>query len=183
MSMREEADRAYGATATTRGSAVLTFVLRLLLLFACALVTTLALGGALLSRTPDAVVGSFIVNLLMLTAMVAAVRMFRPMLHDSDRAMALLGGLVALIVVHGVRRGARASGRAGAGPDRVRRRRRQCAVRSPREPAHRRADHGAGRGSAGVPHSCRRSRSCSRPARARRSPCARASGAISRTCG
>ena len=43
--------------------------------------------------------GSFIVNLLMLTAMVAAVRMFRPMLHDSDRAMALLGGLVALIVV------------------------------------------------------------------------------------
>ena len=72
MSMREEADRAYGATARTRGAAVLTFVLRLLLLFACALVTTLALGGALLSRTPDAVVGSFIVNLLMLTAMVAA---------------------------------------------------------------------------------------------------------------
>ena len=99
MSLREEADRAYGATATTRGSAVLTFVLRLLLLFACALVTTLALGGALLSRTPDALVGSFVVNLLMLTAMVAAVRMFRPLLHDSDRAMALLGGLVALIVV------------------------------------------------------------------------------------
>jgi len=99
MSPREDAERAYGATATTRGSAVLTFVLRLLLLFACALVTTLALGGALLSRTPDAIVGSFIVNLLMLTAMVAAVRMFRPMLHDSDRAMALLGGLVALIVV------------------------------------------------------------------------------------
>src|SRR5689334_21783164 len=99
MSLREEGDRAYDVTATTRGAAVLTFVLRLVLLFACAFVTTLALGGALLSRTPDAIVGSFVVNLLMLTAMVAAVRMFRPMLHDSDRAMALLGGLVALIVV------------------------------------------------------------------------------------
>ena len=99
MSVLEEADRSYGASATTRGSAVLAFVLRLLLLLACALVTTLALGGALLSRTPDAVVGAFIVNLLMLTAMVAAVRMFRPLLQDSDRAMALLGGLVALIVV------------------------------------------------------------------------------------
>jgi putative nucleotidyltransferase with HDIG domain len=99
MTAREEAERAYGASVTTRGSAALAFVLRLLLLFACALVTTLALGGSLVSRAPDVVVGSFIVNLLMLTAMVAALRMFRPMLHDSDRAMALLGGLVALIVV------------------------------------------------------------------------------------
>ena len=78
MSVLEEADRSYGASATTRGSAVLAFVLRLLLLLACALVTTLALGGSLLSRTPDSVVGAFIVNLLMLTAMVAAVRSSSP---------------------------------------------------------------------------------------------------------
>ena len=67
MSLREDADGAYGATATTRGSAVLAFVLRLLLLLACAFVTTLALGGAILSRTPDALVGSFVVNLLFVT--------------------------------------------------------------------------------------------------------------------
>jgi putative nucleotidyltransferase with HDIG domain len=99
MSDREGTEHTNGANETTRGSAVLAFLLRLLLLLACAFVTTLALGGALLSRTPDAVVGSFIVNLLMLTAMVAALRMFRPLLHDSDRAIALIGGLVALIVV------------------------------------------------------------------------------------
>ncbi|HET9796354.1 MAG TPA: HDIG domain-containing protein [Gemmatimonadaceae bacterium] len=97
--MRSRAELEGLGDGTTRGAAVLAFGLRTLLLLACALVTTLALGGALVSRPPDAIVGSFIVNLLMLAMMVAALRMFRPTLHDSGRAMALLGGLVALLVV------------------------------------------------------------------------------------
>src|SRR5688572_22248914 len=73
--------------------------MRLVLLAACAVLTTLSLGGATLTRTPDSIVGSFVLNLLLITMMVLSLRMFRPHIHDSGRALALLGGLVAFQVV------------------------------------------------------------------------------------
>lgn len=100
MNLREELERTTGPVEATRGVGLAgAFVMRFLLLFACTLLTTLALGGAILSRAPDSLVGSFVVNLLMLGTMVAALRIFRPNLHDSGRALALLGGLVAFLIV------------------------------------------------------------------------------------
>ena len=100
MNLREELERTTGAAEATGGVGLAgAFVMRMLLLFACALLTTLALGGAILSRAPDSLVGSFVVNLLMLGTMVAALRIFRPTIHDSGRALALLGGLVAFLIV------------------------------------------------------------------------------------
>jgi putative nucleotidyltransferase with HDIG domain len=100
VTLYDEIDRNTGSLelpqrANTAGA----IVMRLLLLLACAVLTTLALGGAILSRTPDAIVGSFVVNLLLITMMVMSLRMFRPTIHDSGRALALLGGLVAFQVV------------------------------------------------------------------------------------
>jgi putative nucleotidyltransferase with HDIG domain len=99
VSVRDELDRPNGMTEPSHGVTAGAFVMRLLLLLACAILTTLALGGPLSLRTPDAVVGSFVVNLLMIAMMAAALRIFRPTIHDSGRALALLGGLVALMVV------------------------------------------------------------------------------------
>jgi putative nucleotidyltransferase with HDIG domain len=99
VTLRDELDRTSGMTEATHDVTAGALVMRLVLLLACAVLTTLALGGPLLSRTPDAVIGSFVVNLLMIAMMAAALRIFRPTIHDSGRALALLGGLVALMVV------------------------------------------------------------------------------------
>ena len=100
MTLRDEIDRntnqmPVAPRAATAGA----FVARTLLLFACALLTTLSLGGPIVARTPDSIVGWFVVNRLMITMMVMSLRMFRPTIHDSGRALALLGGLVAVQVV------------------------------------------------------------------------------------
>jgi len=95
----DEIDRNTGSMEVTRASTAGALVMRMLLLVACAILTTLALGGPILSRTPDSIVGSFAVNLLLITMMVLALRIFRPTIHDSGRALALLGGLVAFQVV------------------------------------------------------------------------------------
>ena len=95
-----ELDRTTGTFEATRsGARVGELFMRLILLVACAVLTTLSLGGAPLDRTPDSIVGSFVLNLLLITMMVMSLRMFRPHIHDSGRALALLGGLVALQVV------------------------------------------------------------------------------------
>ncbi|PYP80238.1 MAG: hypothetical protein DMD35_05720 [Gemmatimonadetes bacterium] len=94
----DEIDRNTGSMPATRVSTAGAFMMRLLLLVACAVLTTLALGGPLLSRAPDSIVGSFVVNLLLITMMVMALRVVRPTIHDSGRALALLGGLVAFQV-------------------------------------------------------------------------------------
>ena len=100
MTLRDEIDRHTGQMqATRRVNSAGAFVMRLLLLLACAILTTLALGGPILSRPPDAIVGAFVVNVLLITMMVLALRIFRPTIHDSGRALALLGGLVAFQVV------------------------------------------------------------------------------------
>ena len=100
MTLRDEIDRHTGQMAATRPvNSAGAFVMRLLLLLACAVLTTLALGGPILSRAPDAIVGAFAVNVLLITMMVLALRIFRPTIHDSGRALALLGGLVAFQVV------------------------------------------------------------------------------------
>ncbi|MFL5619229.1 MAG: HDIG domain-containing metalloprotein [Gemmatimonadaceae bacterium] len=100
MTLHDEIDRHTGSLEVPRRENTAgAIVMRLLLLVACAVLTTLALGGPLLSRTPDSIVGSFVVNLLLITMMVMALRMFRPTIHDSGRALALLGGLVAFQVV------------------------------------------------------------------------------------
>ena len=100
MTLHDEIDRNTGSIEVPhRENTAGAIVMRLLLLVACAVLTTLALGGAILSRTPDSIVGSFVVNLLLITMMVMSLRMFRPTIHDSGRALALLGGLVALQVV------------------------------------------------------------------------------------
>jgi putative nucleotidyltransferase with HDIG domain len=100
VTLRDEIDRNTGAMEATRGVASAgAFFMRMLLLIACAVLTTLALGGPPLARTPDAIIGSFVVNLLLITMMVLSLRMFRPNIHDSGRALALLGGLVAFQVV------------------------------------------------------------------------------------
>ncbi|HEU4722543.1 MAG TPA: HDIG domain-containing protein [Gemmatimonadaceae bacterium] len=100
MTLRDEIDRNTGTMEATRGVASASaFFMRMLLLVACAVLTTLALGGPPLARTPDAIIGSFVVNLLLITMMVLSLRMFRPNIHDSGRALALLGGLVAVQVV------------------------------------------------------------------------------------
>ena len=100
MTAPTELDRTTGTFEATRGrvSAGEVFM-RLVLLVACAVLTTLSLGGSPLERTPDSIVGSFVLNLLLITMMVMSLRMFRPHIHDSGRALALLGGLVALQVV------------------------------------------------------------------------------------
>ena len=96
----DELDRHTGAMeAAQRGTSAGEMFMRLVLLVACAVLTTLSLGGATLTRTPDSIVGSFVLNLLLITMMVLALRMFRPHIHDSGRALALLGGLVAFQVV------------------------------------------------------------------------------------
>jgi cyclic-di-AMP phosphodiesterase PgpH len=100
VTLRDEIDRNTGQlVATRRVNTAGAFVMRLLLLVACAVLSTLALGGSALLRSPDAVIGSFVVNLLLITMMVLALRIFRPTIHDSGRALALLGGLVAVQVV------------------------------------------------------------------------------------
>jgi putative nucleotidyltransferase with HDIG domain len=100
VTLHDEIDRNTGAIEVPRrDNTAGAIVMRLLLLVACAILATLALGGAILSRTPDAIVGSFVVNLLLITMMVMSLRMFRPTIHDSGRALALLGGLVAFLVV------------------------------------------------------------------------------------
>jgi hypothetical protein len=96
----DELDRNTGTMeAVQGGTSVGELFMRLVLLVACALLTTLSLGGATLTRTPDSIVGSFVLNLLLITMMVLSLRMFRPHIHDSGRALALLGGLVAFLVV------------------------------------------------------------------------------------
>ena len=100
MTLHDEIDRNTGSLEVPRRENTPgAIVMRLLLLVACAVLTTLALGGPILSRTPDSIVGSFVVNLLLITMMVMSLRMFRPTIHDSGRALALLGGLVAFQVV------------------------------------------------------------------------------------
>ena len=96
----DELDRNTGAMEVAlRGTSVGEVLMRLVLLVACAVLTTLSLGGATLTRTPDSIVGWFVLNLLLITMMVMSLRMFRPHIHDSGRALALLGGLVAVQVV------------------------------------------------------------------------------------
>jgi len=100
VNLNDEIDRNTGSMEKPRRvSTAGAIVMRLLLLLACAVLTTLALGGPILARTPDAIVGFFVVNLLLITMMVMSLRMFRPAIHDSGRALALLGGLVAFQVV------------------------------------------------------------------------------------
>jgi putative nucleotidyltransferase with HDIG domain len=96
----DELDRNTGAMEAVRGgTSAGEMFMRLVLLVACAVLATLSLGGATLTRTPDSIVGSFVLNLLLITMMVLSLRMFRPHIHDSGRALALLGGLVAFQVV------------------------------------------------------------------------------------
>ena len=96
----DELDRNTGAMEVAlRGTSAGEVFMRLVLLVACAVLTTLSLGGATLTRTPDSIVGWFVLNLLLITMMVMSLRMFRPHIHDSGRALALLGGLVAVQVV------------------------------------------------------------------------------------
>ena len=100
MTLHDELDRHTGAMESPEGMASPgALVMRLVLLVACAVLTTLSLGGLPLMRTVDSIIGSFVVNLLMITMMVLSLRMFRPSIHDSGRALALLGGLVAFQVV------------------------------------------------------------------------------------
>ena len=96
----DELDRNTGTMeATGRVASAGEVFMRLVLLVACAVLATLSLGGATLSRTLDSIVGSFVLNLLLITMMVLSLRLFRPHIHDSGRALALLGGLVAFLVV------------------------------------------------------------------------------------
>ena len=56
MTLRDEIDRNTGTMEATRGVASASaFFMRMLLLVACAVLTTLALGGPPLARTPDAI--------------------------------------------------------------------------------------------------------------------------------
>jgi cyclic-di-AMP phosphodiesterase PgpH len=106
VNLREELEKAAEATEAARQPGRASAALRLLLLLAVAALTTVALGGAFRSRAPDAVVGGFVVNVLLFATMAAALRSFRPAIYHDLRALSLLTALVtvmtmaALLAVH-----------------------------------------------------------------------------------
>ncbi|MDB4882568.1 MAG: metal dependent phosphohydrolase [Gemmatimonadetes bacterium] len=99
VNLREELERATGTMEASRQLRGVSLALRALLLLAVAALTTIALGGALRSRAPDAVVGGFVVNLLLFATMAAALRTFRPTIYYDRRALALLTALAAVMVL------------------------------------------------------------------------------------
>jgi putative nucleotidyltransferase with HDIG domain len=99
VNLREELERATGESDAARRSRKAPHALRLLLLLAVSLLTTLALGGALRSRAPVPIAAAFAVNLLLFSTMVAALRTFRPAIYEQLRALGLMTALAALLVL------------------------------------------------------------------------------------
>jgi cyclic-di-AMP phosphodiesterase PgpH len=106
VNLREELERAAGTTEAARKPGAASGALRTLLLLAIAALTTIALGGSFNSRAPDAIVGGFVVNVLLYSTMAASLRIFRPAVYYDLRALSLLTALVtvvmttALVAVH-----------------------------------------------------------------------------------
>jgi cyclic-di-AMP phosphodiesterase PgpH len=99
VNLRDELERAAGTLEISRPLHGAALALRVLLLIVLSALTTVVLGGALESRAPDVVVGGFTVNLFLFSIMIAALRTFRPTIHDDPRSLALMTGLAALMVI------------------------------------------------------------------------------------
>ncbi|HEV7992414.1 MAG TPA: HDIG domain-containing protein [Gemmatimonadaceae bacterium] len=99
MNLRDELERAAGTLEISRPLRGAALALRVFLLVVLSALTTVVLGGALQSRAPDVVVGGFTVNLFLFSIMIAALRTFRPTIHDDGRSLALLTTLAALSVL------------------------------------------------------------------------------------
>jgi putative nucleotidyltransferase with HDIG domain len=99
VNLREELERAAGSVEAARPMRGAALALRAFLLIVLSALTTVMLGGPLGSRGPDVVVGEFTVNMFLYAIMMAALRTFRPSIHDDSRSLALMTGLAALMVL------------------------------------------------------------------------------------
>lgn len=99
VNLRDELERAAGTLEISRPLRGAALALRVLLLIVLSALTTVVLGGALESRAPDVIVGWFTVNLFLFSTMIAALRTFRPAIHDDPRSLALMTALAALMVI------------------------------------------------------------------------------------
>jgi cyclic-di-AMP phosphodiesterase PgpH len=99
VNLRQELEQAAGTLEESRPLRGSALALRAFLLVVISALTTIVLGGPLGSRPPDVVVGEFTVNLFLYAIMMAALRTFRPTIHDDGRALALMTGLAAIMVL------------------------------------------------------------------------------------